>query len=46
MLSAGFNDEVKDGLGVMMELTKAMGKLKDNGTSNPTSDQPTNAADA
>jgi uncharacterized protein YjgD (DUF1641 family) len=46
MLSAGFNDEVKDGLGVMMELTKAMGKLKDNGMSNPTSDQPTNAADA
>lgn len=46
MLSAGFNDEVKDGLGVMMELTKAMGKLKGNGMSNPTSDQPTNAADA
>ena len=31
MLSAGFNDEVKDGLGVMMELTKAMGRLKGNG---------------
>jgi uncharacterized protein YjgD (DUF1641 family) len=31
MLSAGFNEEVKDGLGVMMELTKAMGRLKGNG---------------
>lgn len=31
MLSAGFDSEVKDGLGVMMALTKAMGKLKSNG---------------
>jgi len=35
MLSAGFNSEVKDGLGVLMELTKAMGKLKNNDNSNP-----------
>ncbi len=31
MLSAGFNDEVKEGLGVMMALTKAMGQMKANG---------------
>lgn len=31
MITAGFNSEVKEGLGVMMELTKAMGKLKGNG---------------
>jgi len=31
MLSAGFNSEVKEGLGVMMALTKAMGKMKGNG---------------
>jgi len=31
LLSAGFSDELKEGLGVMMELTKAMGKLKGNG---------------
>jgi uncharacterized protein YjgD (DUF1641 family) len=29
LVSTGFNSEVKDGLGVMIELTKAMGKLKD-----------------
>ncbi len=28
LVSIGFNSEVKDGLGVMIELTKAMGKLK------------------
>ena len=28
LVSTSFNDEVKDGLGVMIELTKAMGKLK------------------
>lgn len=28
MLSAGFNEEVKEGLGVMIALTKAMGKMK------------------
>jgi len=33
MLSAGFDPEVKDGLGVMMALTKAMGKMKTNGDS-------------
>ncbi len=31
MLSAGFNNEVKEGLGVMMALTKAMGQMKTNG---------------
>jgi uncharacterized protein YjgD (DUF1641 family) len=34
LASAGFNNEVKDGLGVMIELTKAMGKLKDEGIEN------------
>lgn len=33
LLSAAFNSEVKQGLGVLMELTKAMGKMKDNGQS-------------
>ena len=33
MLAAGFDAEVKDGLGVMMALTKAMGKMKTNGHS-------------
>jgi len=32
MMSAGFNSEIKQGLGVLMELTKAMGKMKDNGS--------------
>lgn len=31
LLSAGFNSEVKQGLGVMMALTKAMGQMKTNG---------------
>ncbi len=31
MLSAGFNSEVKEGLGVMIALTKAMGKVKHSG---------------
>lgn len=31
MLSAGFNSEIKEGLGVMMALTKAMGQMKTNG---------------
>jgi uncharacterized protein YjgD (DUF1641 family) len=31
LISAGFNSEIKQGLGVLMELTKAMGKMKDNG---------------
>lgn len=35
MLSAGFDSEVKDGLGVMMALTKAMGKIKSNGEEHP-----------
>ena len=33
MISAGFDPEVKDGLGVLMALTKAMGKMKTNGNS-------------
>ena len=28
MLSAGFNPDIKNGIGVMLELTKALGKLK------------------
>ena len=35
LLSAASNKEVKQGLGVMMELTKAMGKLKNNGGEAP-----------
>jgi len=31
LVSAGFNNEIKEGLGVLMQLTKAMGKLKDGG---------------
>ena len=31
MLSAGFDSEIKEGLGVMMALTKAMGQMKANG---------------
>ena len=31
LVSAGSNDEVKTGLGVLIELTKALGKLKENG---------------
>lgn len=31
LISAGFNSEIKQGLGVLIELTKAMGKMKDNG---------------
>jgi hypothetical protein len=31
MAAAGFDGEVKEGLGVMLELTKAMAKLKTNG---------------
>jgi hypothetical protein len=31
LISAGFNSELKQGLGVLVELTKAMGKMKDNG---------------
>lgn len=45
MISAGFNSEVKDGLGVLMELTKAMGKMKEN-SSNPTSGRPVEAGGA
>jgi uncharacterized protein YjgD (DUF1641 family) len=33
MISASFDPEVKDGLGVLIALTKAMGKLKTNGDS-------------
>jgi uncharacterized protein YjgD (DUF1641 family) len=31
LVSAGSNDEVKEGLGVLIELTKALSKLKENG---------------
>ena len=31
LASAGFNDEVKQGFGVLIELTKALGKLQPNG---------------
>lgn len=31
MAAAGFDDEIKEGLGVVLELTKAMAKLKRNG---------------
>lgn len=31
LISAGYNNEVKEGLGVLIELTKALGKLKENG---------------
>lgn len=31
LISAGFNGDVKEGLGVMIALTKAMGKMKGNG---------------
>jgi len=34
LMSASYNDEIKEGLGVLMELTKALGKLKDNGDGN------------
>lgn len=33
MISAGFDPEIKEGLGVLMAMTKAMGKLKPNGDS-------------
>jgi uncharacterized protein YjgD (DUF1641 family) len=35
LISAASSKEVKQGLGVMMELTKAMGKLKSNGGESP-----------
>jgi len=35
LLAAGFDSEIKEGLGVMMELTKAMGKIKNNGNGIP-----------
>ena len=31
LVSASSNDEVKEGLGVLIELTKALSKLKENG---------------
>jgi uncharacterized protein YjgD (DUF1641 family) len=36
LVSAGFNPEIKEGLGVMIALTKAMGKLKSNGLESET----------
>ena len=35
MMAAGFNPEIKQGLGVVMELTKAMGRMKTNGGEEP-----------
>lgn len=35
LLAAGFDSEVKEGLGVAMALTKAMGKMKTNGHETP-----------
>ena len=40
LAAAGFNDEIKQGLGVLLELTKALGQLKPNGQPNP-NQQPT-----
>lgn len=31
LISAGFNSEIKQGLGVLIELTKALGKMKEDG---------------
>jgi uncharacterized protein YjgD (DUF1641 family) len=39
MASAGFNSEVKQGFGVMLELTKALGKLKPNGNGQAPTDE-------
>ena len=39
MASAGFNDEVKQGFGVMIELTKALGKLQANGNGQSPADE-------
>jgi uncharacterized protein YjgD (DUF1641 family) len=35
LVSAGCNSDIKEGLGVLMELTKALGKLKDTGETAP-----------
>ncbi|MFC1886140.1 DUF1641 domain-containing protein [Thermodesulfobacteriota bacterium] len=35
LMSAGFNKDVKEGFGVLLELTKALGKLKPNGQGAP-----------
>lgn len=35
MMTAGFNPEIKQGLGVVMELTKAMGRMKTDGDGEP-----------
>ena len=35
LVSASYNSDIKEGLGVLMELTKALGKLKDNGETAP-----------
>ena len=35
LMAAGFNPEIKQGLGVVMELTKAMGRMKANGDEDP-----------
>jgi uncharacterized protein YjgD (DUF1641 family) len=38
MMSAGFSEEVKEGIGVVLELTKAMGRLKLNGNGSTAAD--------
>lgn len=35
LISAGFDEELQEGIGVMLELTKAMGKMKHNGQKGP-----------
>lgn len=44
LISAGFNPDVKEGLGVLMALTKAMGQLKGNGLAADAGGQPAAAA--
>lgn len=44
LVSASYNSEIKEGLGVLMELTKALGKLKSNG--DPVSEEVSEAASA
>ena len=40
ILSAGFNSDVKEGLGVMIALTKAMGKMKESGNGDQAPEPP------
>lgn len=45
MLSAGFDSDVKEGLGVMIAMTKAMGKMKVNGNGDQPPDIPARTAE-